>query len=348
MTPKLQSHFTHNIQWANLWLQSKSSAHSFFCHSVDNLNLIVYEYPFLGGQVFWLITSFGQLQSESNIDKPTQFIQSLVQKAKNQGNVVMIKTNWNPDYVEQVFGVTELQEDSVVVDFLGQSSGHKVVKPKKNLQNNSTILLDLSISNPVKPEKPTKIITSDTLKLFLEESKDFWATTSSNIRRYTKKSLTQDWIVDSDKNNFQEAYQLLQQKSQELQFYLHPKEFVGNVVNSECGHLVCIKNQKNEICGCWIGINIDGTILYWYGANNQESFDHYGQYLMHLVAIYIAYQNNCKIYDLGGYSPTLGFGKFKELYRGRIFHSFGDYDIILKPLYYQADQLLVKLKNLKK
>ncbi len=346
LLPQLQSHFTHSPTWAEIWLRSKPKPHSYFIFESHGLSLIVYQYPLIQEQVFWLISSFGQLlDSPTTVEQLQVIMQDLINQARIQNNVVFVKTNWNPDFVESVFESSTIEDDSTLVTFFAQNIDCQMIRPAKNMQNNSTILLDLTTISTPKYKKFN--YQSDLLK-FIDDSKDFWSKTSTNIRRYTKKSLQQDWIIELGEDNFEAAFDLLERKSKELKFFLHPRDIVRTVVNSECGHLVCIKDSEGQICGCWIGIHIDKTMLYWYGANNQQSLNKYGQYLMHLTAIALTSQLDGELYDLGGYSPSLGFGKFKELYKGRIFHSYGDYDFVIKPAYYKLDKVLVWVKDLKK
>jgi lipid II:glycine glycyltransferase (peptidoglycan interpeptide bridge formation enzyme) len=354
LLPKLKSHFTHSSTWAEIWLKSKGQPHTYFVFESQGLRLIVYQYPLIRDQVFWLINSFGQLLDiPVNADHLTLVMQDLVSQAKSKKNVVFVKTYFNPDFVESIFesitNVDNSKNDSVLVSFLARSVICKVIKPKINMQNNSTILLDLTTISRAQSESfdETFDYQSD-LGRFMDYSKNFWSKTSTNVRRYSKKSLQQGWKIEVDEDNFEAAFDLLEKKSKELNFFLHSRDIVRTVVNSECGHLICIKNSSGEICGCWVGIGIENTMLYWYGANNQQSLDQYGQYLMHLTAIALASKLGCQLYDLGGYSPTLGFGKFKELYKGRIFEPYGDYDFVIKSGYYRLDKLLVWVKDFRK
>jgi FemAB family len=347
--PKLRNYFTHNKEWANLWLSNKKTPYSYLIFEFDNHEFIAYQHPFRN-KVFWHITNFGNLiQDNMSLSNMNYLLQTILDEAKNRGNVVMVKVNWNSDFVNFVLSKEKFSSDS---DYISnklrlentlRENFDNIQIPLSNLMNNSTIFLDM---NSI-PEYRlfSKNINQD-LENFFVHSKEFWSKTSSNVRRYTKKAIQHKWKVELDKNNFEQAYELLKQKSLELDFFIHDKDFLELIVTSKHGYLICLKNSSDNICACWFGFSFDNYMFYWYGANTTESLNNYGQYLIHLTAIMLCKKHNLDIYDLGGYSPKLGFGKFKELYHGRVFESFGDYDFVLMPNYYNVDKAMIFLKNL--
>ena len=357
------TYFSQNQNWVKVWKTSKSNPQcDYFVHTQYGCEFVIYQYPYSFGQVMWFANCLGKESDLKNldIDKLNSILTNIIAKAKNQSNVAILKLSFNPDFVEQLLAkihkldFQEAKNINTISQELFQhfqvNFGNRIVIPGTNLQNNSTIVLDLkAIPNDLiysNQNNQDQVLTTDILRQFWSDSQEFWKTTSSNIRRYTKKSLTQNWTVDINKNNFDEAYNLLTLKSQELGFFVHDKQFIQSILDQDNAYLITLKDSSGAVQGCWIGFQYDGVMIYWYGANSQVSFDDYGQYLMHLTAIYLTTINGGINYDLGGYSPTEGFGKFKELYRGRIVSFCGDYDIVVKPNLYNLDKLSCQFKKL--
>ena len=357
------TYFSQNQNWVKLWKTLKSNPQfDYFVHTQYGCEFVIYQYPYSFGQVMWFANCLGKESDLKNldIDKLNSILTHITTKAKDQDNVVILKLSFNPDFVEQLLAkkdkldcqetnkpITTSQE---LFQHLQLTFGNRIVIPDNNLQNNSTIVLDLkAIPNDLiysSQSNQNQVLTTDILAQFWSDSQEFWKTTSSNIRRYTKKSLTQNWTVDINKNNFDQAYDLLILKCQELGFFVHDKQFIQSILDQDNAYLVTLKDSSGAVQGCWIGFQYDDVMIYWYGANSQVSFDNYGQYLMHLTAIYLTLKNQGTDYDLGGYSPTEGFGKFKELYRGRIVSFCGDYDIVVKPNLHNLDKLSCQFKKL--
>jgi lipid II:glycine glycyltransferase (peptidoglycan interpeptide bridge formation enzyme) len=95
----------------------------------------------------------------------------------------------------------------------------------------------------------------------------------------------------------------------------------------------------------WLGVVMDETIYDIWGGNTDFSLENYGQYLTHLTAIAIAVKEDLRYYDLGGYDPNKGYGKYKDGLRPIVRNFLGPIDIVLEKNKYKAINLSQKLSK---
>jgi lipid II:glycine glycyltransferase (peptidoglycan interpeptide bridge formation enzyme) len=198
------------------------------------------------------------------------------------------------------------------------------------------------------------------LEKFFENSKDFWASTSQKVRRYTRKAIANSkemgWKIQITKGkkgfddkafvNFYSQYLLT---SQRQNFVIQPRQYLSDLFENEFCYIVLIKDDFHNTLSVWMGIESEQTLTYLYGGNSQAGLDNHSQYLIQLVAIALAKNLDKNFYDLGGYDANKGFGQFKDGYKGHIRSFIGVVDIVLKPRLYKILNLtrdwVKKLQN---
>jgi lipid II:glycine glycyltransferase (peptidoglycan interpeptide bridge formation enzyme) len=250
-------------------------------------------------------------------------------------NITYIKLDFDYHFTN----LLDIKDNNQLLKFVSTHTTSKVVVSNKTIQYLSTALLDCST-----------LQYSDTIDDLMNINTSFWSKTNENIRRYTRKSLKQDWKIETGntKDNFENFWSVYQSTANRQKFAIHPKSYFEKMLEHEFVRLIILKDSEGTPHSVWFGVEIDDTLYYLYGGNDDYSFDHYGQYLIHLVATQIAAQEKVKSYDLGGYDSSKGFGKFKEGYRGNIVTFLGPVDIILDPFYYHLIQTGIHaLKRLK-
>ena len=334
---------------------------------VDNykLSVLVYQYPWQLGQKFWYIAKGGVLENLeskevnnwSEIDKDSleklfwELNAKILASAKAQ-KITYIKADWEEGLTQRL-GLESVQD----LHHFYQKNHTKALVSNKIIQYLSTITLNLSqIQKEYQVEdqreesnfaKNLEKKSKDDLKQFFVDSKVFWKTTNSNVNRYTKKSLDQNWDVSTDKTeaNFEAFWQVYNQTKDRQNFAIQNKEYTRLLFDQDFSRLIILRDAQGQPQCVWFGIVFGDTMTYLYGGNTDYSFDNYGQYLVHLVAIKIAvsqatHQKITK-YDLGGYDPNKGFGKFKENYKGTVRNFLGDIDIPIQPIKYQLTNYLI-------
>jgi len=165
----------------------------------------------------------------------------------------------------------------------------------------------------------------DTLRNFFEVNTSFWATVNQTTRRYTRKSLAESWFVDLRKNaqTFSEFWQILRSTSRRQGFSTHPKDYYATLLEQDFSRLLILRDTRGRAQAAWLGISLNRSLVYLYGGNLDKSRRHYGQYLLHLSALYLATVEGCVSYDLGGYQADSGYGQFKAGYGGLLKTFFG-------------------------
>jgi Acetyltransferase (GNAT) domain len=330
-----QPYFLQFQDWTNFWQSVNGKPHEIFNFQVGNeefvLSTVVYQYPWYFGQKFWYIAKGGVLhnsqtgeinkgESPSSQDLEKLFWelnQEIYINAKLQG-VCYIKANWEEEFTQKL----GLENNLNLLDFYKTKySGVKI--SNKIIQYLQTMTLDMTLI----PKGQT--FELDRLPEFYEFSKPLWNATNANVKRYTKKSLALGWQISTDKNdeNFEAFWQVYSATKDRQAFVTQTKEYTRQLFDQDFSRIIILRNSAGEPCCVWQGIVFGDTFVYLSGGNNQYSFDNYGQYLMHLVAVWMGYSEGLKVYDLGGYDKTKGFGRFKENYKGQIRTFLGDIDI---------------------
>ena len=328
-------YFLQYQNWSTFWEDVNGGEHKVFTFEASyknfTLKTLVYQYPWYFGQKFWYVAKGGVLKNcetseTNNWDSVTgqdleklfwDLNQEIYTKAK-ANYICYIKLDWEESLTQKL----ELKSNLELLSFYkSEYSGAKI--SNKIIQYLQTMVLDISLI----PQG--KFFATDQLTNFYEYSKPLWNTTNSNVKRYTKKALTLDWQISTEKTdaNFEAFWQVYTATKDRQAFVTQTKEYTRQLFDQDFSRIIILRNSVGEPCCVWQGIVFGNTFVYLSGGNNQYSFDNYGQYLIHLVAVWLGYCENLQVYDLGGYDKTKGFGKFKENYKGQIRTFLGDVDI---------------------
>ena len=364
-TSNFESYFLQYSEWTQFWQSVNDKPHKILNFQVSNqkfaLSTIIYQYPWYFGQKFWYLAKGGVLSPQpiGNIDMETknrvhnkwndiskndlenlfwQLNQEIYKQAKQQG-ICYIKANWEEGLTQKL----ELQNNLDLLNFYKNNySGVKI--SNKIIQYLQTMTLDMTLI----PQG--RVFELSQLAEFYEYSKPLWNTTNSNVKRYTKKSLNLGWQISIDKTdeNFEAFWQVYSDTKDRQDFVTQTKQYTRQLFDQDFSRIIILRNGAGEPCCVWQGIVFGNTFVYLSGGNNQYSFDNYGQYLMHLVAIWLGYSENLTVYDLGGYDKTKGFGRFKENYKGQIRTFLGNIDIPVNKLGFKIiDSGIELIKNIK-
>lgn len=335
---KYPKYFLQTKEWGQFWLQANPSDHRFFSIQLDQDSEVwVYEYPWQLGAKFWYIPrlDLGQKYRENLV--------KIINKAKNS-KIVFIKTDFDDNWLE----TQKLQNNPDLISFLsGQNLQVQINLSHKKIQFTQTPVLDLGeiLKNSetftqAEIEKPT----TEKLSQFYQNTQIFWANTNQNVRRYTKKSLTQGWQISTVKNDqtFQDFLKIYNQTKDRQNFAIQTNKYLKDLFNQQNSRLIVLYNSQNQPQSVWFGLVSEKSLTYLYGGNTEESFKRHGQYLLHLVAVAMGTAEKLRFYDLGGYDSSSGYGKFKENYRGRIRNFLGPIDFVLDKPKYSLISLLIK------
>jgi lipid II:glycine glycyltransferase (peptidoglycan interpeptide bridge formation enzyme) len=331
-------YFLQTKEWGQFWLEANPSDHRFFSIKIDEkLEVWIYEYPWQLGAKFWYIPrlDLGQKYRENLL--------KIIDEAK-KSNIIFIKTDFDDNWL----ATQNLQNNPDLINFLGKQ---KLQIPfnlsQKKLQFNQTPVLDLGdiLENSetfVRSEFEKPPI--EKLAEFYQNTQSFWANTNQNVRRYTKKSLTQGWQISTVKNDqtFQDFLKIYNQTKDRQNFAIQTTKYLKNLFNQQNSRLIVLYNSQNQPQSVWFGLTSEQTLTYLYGGNTEESFKNHGQYLLHLVAVAMGATEKLRFYDLGGYDSHSGYGKFKENYRGTIRNFLGPIDFVLNSPKYSLISLLIK------
>lgn len=330
-----QPYFLQFDNWTKFWENINGGKHKTLKFEVFNsnfsLNTIVYQYPWYFGQKFWYVAKGGVLKDldSSKVNCWNDILnqeleklfwelnQKIYDQAKLQG-ICYLKVDWEQGLTQRL----DLENNSGLLNFYKTKySGAKI--SNKIIQYLQTMTLDMKLIPRGQDFGLSQLVE------FYEYSKPLWNTTNSNVKRYTKKSLTLDWQISTKKSdeNFEAFWQVYSATKDRQAFVTQSKKYTRSLFDQDFSRIIILRNGAGEACCVWQGLVFGNTLVYLSGGNNQYSFEHYGQYLMHLVAIWMGYSENLEVYDLGGYDKTKGFGRFKENYKGQIRTFLGDIDI---------------------
>ena len=360
-----ETYFLQCQDWAKFWQEANGVGHIFlWFHTKVNdkytLSTLVYQYPWHFGQSFWYIPKGGVLTNKNDTNYSVNSFSSwqdieqselqylfcdlnkqIYDSAKAQ-KISYIKVDWEEGLTQRLGLKTNKDLEHFYQNNFKNTKNYKNFQlakiSSKTIQYLSTITLDLSTISPV-----------EDLEQFFIDSKSFWKTTNSNVNRYTKKSLelsiALNWDISTQKteSNFELFWQVYNQTKDRQHFTIQPKAYMRHFFDQDFSRIIVIKDQDNQPQCVWMGIVFGDTITYLYGGNTDYSFDNYCQYLTHLVAIKMAVSEKLLKYDLGGYDPNKGFGKFKSNYKGTIRNFLGDIDIPIHLIKYTITNNTIKL-----
>lgn len=345
-------YFLQSKAWANFWKKANGSGHDAFFLSSESkpeISSWVYQYPWQLNQNFWYIPRFPFSKSKSYHPKDVQeFFKKLIAKAKTE-NVTFIKLDFDDEFCQQL----ELNENADLKKLLKQMNLAAAVRiSRKSIQFLQTSTLDLDsclrgeavyLAKKAVHIGLNENIPVSSVKEIYDATTEFWNTTNQKIRRYTKKSFNYPWQISVDKSeqNFQAFIQVYALTKDRQDFAIQTTEYLRELFFTDQTRIIVLKSETGQPECVWFGYVSSDTITYLYGGNTSFSFQNQGQYLSHVVACTLAVAEGLRFYDLGGYNPKLGFGQFKEGYRGTIRTFLGPIDLVVKPWRYLFTNFII-------
>jgi len=202
----------------------------------------------------------------------------------------------------------------------------KIQKSSKKLQYLQTLILDLNqlklpvlakISKNVEIEKfkirenekneksQWEIDEGENLELevekresqiatFWHQNDKIWLKIMDKRTRYgTRKAVEFGWqfSVEKSPENFEIFYNLAEETSLRQGFAIHSKNYLQKLFKQEFARIIVLFD-KNVAQAAWLGIwqleNKNSVLTNLYGGNSLISRDNYGQYFLHLAAIFLA------------------------------------------------------------
>ena len=263
------------------------------------------------------------------------------------------------------------------------NSGGKIIiqKSDKKFQYLETLLLNLDDLQTLKnfekntetkdmdnfgaklenEQNQSKTLTNEEVKAFWLANESIWAKLMDKRTRYgTRKSLDFGWQISYEKTpeNFEIFYDFALQTATRQNFSNHSKAYLQRLFEEHFSQIIILFDKENNPQAGWLGIWQDQNLVNLYGGNSLVSRDNYGQYALHLAAIFLAKslanlkkdnENSAScFYDLGGLESGKGFDLFKKGYLGQTKKFLGPFDIIIQPKKYKIiDQLIKFSKQLK-
>lgn len=333
-------YFLQTLNWANFWKEANPNNHQFFEIELKDKTglvfdkLIVYEYPWYFKEKFWYVPRafFSEVfkKTDSNGSDDLVFFsnfQKLLDQAKKKG-ICFLKIDLDSNQTKKY----SWQSNQDFLNFIKTRLSVKTELSSRHIQFLQTMTLDLNQIKENKTFTIQPVLKATELQSIFNADLAFWKKTNQNIRRYTKKSFEKNWKVRTEKSPkvFKDFFLLYNQTKDRQRFYIQPKDYLEKLFKNTSSRIMVLYNQLDQPQAGWFGLISEDTLTYLYGGNSLESFKNYGQYYLHFLAINLAKQEKLKFYDLGGYNPDLGFGKFKEGYRGDIRIFLGAFDIPLK------------------
>jgi lipid II:glycine glycyltransferase (peptidoglycan interpeptide bridge formation enzyme) len=331
---KFPTYFLQSQKWSQFWLKANREGHDvhFFQSYNKNLFCYVYQYPWFFGKKFWYIPKAPGFTNTNVSNFENDFLELLenIKKAGKKQNINFVKIDLDSQFISNLKALEIFKKTNL-----------KVKINTKTIQYIKTMTLDLSDILDLNLDRKQGL----NLTKFYEESDIFWKQTNQNIRRYTKKSLTKNWKISLEKTeqNFEIFWVLYNDTKNRQNFAIQEKPYLKELFKQDFCKIIILYDDEDKPHSGWFGITSQNTLTYLYGANSEASFKNYGQYLVHLVAVQIAVKENLRFYDLGGYDPGLGFGKFKEGYRGQIREFVGPFDLIFKQPEYLLINFIIKV-----
>lgn len=336
-------YFLQTKEWFKFWQDLNLPNHPTYFFETQNLACYARQFPWHLGKSFLYIPKGPIAKNGLEINKNIleqefpELLKKIKQRLKNQ-KIVFIK--W--EFSAEVFALDGDFEKYIKVL-------HKDFKlSDKHLQFTSTPILETA---SMVLDKEKMDLTNSNLLSFFEENKVWWKERNENVNRYTKKSLQQGWIISTTKtaDNFENFWKIHLSTTNRQDFGTYSKQYFKTFFSQDSARIIVLKDEENQPQTVWLGVNIDGNLIYLYGGNTQKSFDKYGQYLVHLTALFMGVQEKIISYDLGGYDQTSGYGRFKENYKGRLINFGPAFDLPTNKFYYYLINTGIKItKKLKK
>ncbi len=346
-------YFLQTKQWADFWVQANTEGHAVYhisCQTTTTFGSIellafVYQYPWYFKQKFLYIPRGPFLQKPETINPSkaqiTELLKHFLDNLMNLAEKIsasFVKLDFD-DNLMMNLGIKDNEELELFLkkDFENYNFNFNAQK----IQYLQTPVLDCQ--NLTKTSYQA-YLDKEVLTDFFQKNTDFWATVNQTTRRNTRKSLEHGWFVSSEKtlSNFESFWNIILKTSKKQGFYLHSKNYYYQLFKQDFSHILILNDVQQKAQAAWLGVNLNKSLVYLYGGNLEDSRKFNGQYFLHLAALYLAANQNCLTYDLGGYETGSGYGKFKEGYKGYMKTFLGPTDIVTKPIIYKIVNMIIR------
>ena len=317
----------------------ENHSHEQIVYSNDavEISAYLYRYPWHLNQCFVYLPKgpvWIQKKKSSNAEMLKalrEFWYQVITAARERG-CTYLKADFD-EVVLQHVGVTSDEALYELLETLQSPDGKKnfpkieLRRDTKTIQYMQTMVLN---GKNLKSTKQAEY-TPEALQDFYTQNPEFWANTNQNVRRYTRKALKGEWhiSVNGGPERFEDFWRVYQATAKRQQFATHGKDYFERLFQEDWSHVITLA-RGGEVQCVWFGVESEDTLTYLYGGNTEAALKSKAQYLMHVAALQLLCERGLSYYDLGGYDPEKGFGKFKEGYRGEIRTFLGPVDVVLE------------------
>lgn len=209
------------------------------------------------------------------------------------------------------------------------------------------------------------LFTKNTFALDITQSEkqllsSFHPKTRYNIRVAQKHEV--EIVQDNSDEAFQAYLDLTEETTKRQGFYAHSRtyhELMWETLKSTdtpfqnrlSARLLLAKHRK-KIITAWMLFLFHDTLYYPYGASSREYKETMASNLVMWEAIKFGKKHGAKTFDLWGSlgttpnasDPWYGFHRFKQGYNPMLIEFLGSYDLLVKPMLYQAYKIADKLR----
>jgi lipid II:glycine glycyltransferase (peptidoglycan interpeptide bridge formation enzyme) len=319
--------------WSRFFLQTNrnDSRHKIHIFESGYFEAIVYQYPLIGNKVFWYIPRAFAVKNSLDendsdyIEEVKNLLGKIEQKAKEQGNVVYLKLDFN-----------QLSIFDGVATFLSLNG---YTKSERKVQYLKTKILVFDEYFNIEGINQGDYSIHNIIKFWDQNQELFQKYMDKRTRYGVRKALQYPWKIKVEKTDFaiESFLKLHLETASRQKFYTFPKNYFDELFNLEESVLINLLDQENIPHASWLGINLNSTLYHLFGANDLVSRDNYGQYLLHLIVFYLTIEKHIIYYDLGGLEEDSqkGYNLFKKGFIGEDINFYGPYDKVFKPFWYK-------------
>lgn len=191
--------------------------------------------------------------------------------------------------------------------------------------------------------QPSKTLILDLDKSELELLKEMHQKTRYNIKLAEKKHVK---IVEANKNQFEDFWNLMQKTSKRDNFRLHNKKYYEKMLDQPLAKLFLAK-YKNHIIAANIVIFFGNTATYLHGASFFEYRNVMAPYILQWHCIKLAKKSGYKYYDFYGIDEKKwpGVTRFKNGFKGDEIQYPGTFDLVFNKKWYLFYKIIRKLRH---
>lgn len=309
LTVQFPKYFTTTSEWSSFWQKTQNDLERHFVFQEET----IYEYTTISGIKYWYIPHLGYKKHLN-----TNFINSLKTIAKQSKiSYITFEVEDSSTGFEQILNQTQT--------------------PLNKKQYNQTIVINLK--DAVQCQNPTEFISSNNSII---------SSFNQTVRRKIRKSIKYNWLYETQKSKktFEDFWYIYNKTADRQNFRTHQKKYYFDLFKESNSIIIVIYDNNLTPQGTWFGWKSQDTLTYLYGGNSQVSLQNYGTYYLQLQAMCLASQLNLTWYDLGGYTPNSGYGRFKEGFRGILRTFPGPYDIVINNKTYFLLKVIKRIRKL--